>query len=213
MCGGLLSDHKTWEALRDILGGFVQVPADLERRNRDARPLRPTQTLAIVRVGPASAFEVVDARWWLVPHFHRGTLKDWGATTFNARIEEAPMKRTWQKAWRSQRCLIPAQSFFEKGRCVSRSDNQPLVLAGLWDEAETLDGPVRSFTILTRPAGADIAGFHPREPVALEVDQLAPWLHLADLPQLADPSPANAWHVVDERTRDHKMAQQGDLFG
>jgi putative SOS response-associated peptidase YedK len=72
--------------------------------------------------------------------------------------------------------------------CIRRGDNQPTVLAGLRDYAVTADGPVTSFTILTRAAGADMAPLHTREPVLLGRDQWKPWVDCEPMPELMTPT-------------------------
>jgi len=56
--------------------------------------------------------------------------------------------------------------------------------AGLWDRAETSDGPVESFTIVTRAAGPDCAPYHTRQPVILDRANWETWLDLT-----RDPAP------------------------
>ncbi len=127
---------------------------------------------------------VAQARFGLVPFWYRGSLRDWKASTFNARVEEASGKRTFQGPWKYRRCVVPADAFNEwsgpardrrKWR-ITRADNQPLAFAGLWDEAQCADGDVTSFCILTRPAGDDMRDIHDREPVILEPDAWEGWM-------------------------------------
>lgn len=70
--------------------------------------VKPTQEVVILAKTP---LEPMLARWWLVPSWHRGGLKDWKATTFNARIEEAKDKPAFRAVWRHGRCLIPAAGY------------------------------------------------------------------------------------------------------
>ncbi|MGZ3299153.1 MAG: SOS response-associated peptidase [Asticcacaulis sp.] len=139
---------------------------------------------------------VAEARFGLVPFWYRGALKGWKASTFNARVEEAPLKRAFQGPWKYRRCVVPADTFYEwsgpkanrrKWR-ISRGDNQPLAFAGLWDEAACADGDVLSFCILTRPAGDDMAAIHDREPVILPQDDWEPWMRLQNV-DLRAPAP------------------------
>ena len=146
---------------------------------------------------------MVEARWWLIPTMHRGPLKDWKYTTFNAKIEEAATKASFRGPWKSRHCLVPVKSFWEwmidnpespkskqtKTRyCITRGDNHPMVLAGLWEQAKLSDGEVTSFTILTRGNGPDMEGLHTREPVMLDPDQWKPWLDCQPMPDLASPT-------------------------
>jgi len=53
------------------------------------------------------------ARWWFVPHWHRGPAADWKATTFNTKIETAHEKPSFRTAWERGRCIIPASGYYE----------------------------------------------------------------------------------------------------
>ncbi|WP_286693466.1 SOS response-associated peptidase family protein [Paracoccus sp. SCN 68-21] len=72
--------------------------------------IKPTQDVIVVPSDPAKA---ALARWWLVPSWHKGDLRDWKATTFNARIEDAATKPTFRAVWKHGRCLIPAGGYYE----------------------------------------------------------------------------------------------------
>lgn len=121
------------------------------------------------------------ARWWLVPFWHKGGLKDWKATTFNARIEDAATKPSFRASWQDDRCLIPAGGYYEwigpKGskrpHFIYSASNQPtLWFAGLrstWQDLETC-------TILTRPANADVSDVHHRMPVILSQTERDDWM-------------------------------------
>lgn len=47
---------------------------------------------------------------------------------------------------------------------------------GIWDHAETADGPLDSFALLTSAPGPDQAPYHNRQPVILERADWADWL-------------------------------------
>ena len=64
-----------------------------------------------------------------------------------------------------------------------RIELQADCFAGLWDRAETTDGTIESFTIITCEAGPDCVPYHNRQPVVLERDQWARWLDLTADPQ------------------------------
>ena len=94
--------------------------------------IRPTNTAAIIRpIDPADPFvgvEIVDARWWLIPFFHRKSVKEWKPMCTNARAETLASAATFREAFKRRRCLVPATHFFEwtgktaergRGRCTS----------------------------------------------------------------------------------------------
>ena len=126
------------------------------------------------------------ARWWFVPHWHKGGVKDWKATTFNAKIETAHEKPTFRTAWQHNRCIIPATGYYEwtgpKGskqpHYITVEQNVPVFFfAGLYS---TLRDGTQTTTILTQDAAPEIAELHHRMPVVLPADQIEPWMGCED---------------------------------
>ena len=170
-------------------GGLVP---NLEPREH----IRPTNTAAIIRpldpAAPSAGVELIDARWWLIPFFHRKGVKDWKPMCTNARAETVATTATYREPFKRRRCLVPAMHFFEwtgeKGSKImwkfTKAGSDLFCFPGLWDRAQTADGPVDSFTIVTCAPGRDCEPYHNRQPVILERDQWATWLDLT-----ADPTP------------------------
>ena len=125
------------------------------------------------------------ARWWFVPHWHKGEAGDWKATTFNAKVETAREKPTFRIAWTSGRCIIPAIGYYEwtgsKGKkqpwFIRPETNTDLFFfAGLMSR---LPNGLRTCTILTRAADPEITALHPRMPIILRQAQCRDWLTAA----------------------------------
>jgi putative SOS response-associated peptidase YedK len=158
--------------------------------------IRPTNTAPIIRpLDPSDPFvgvEMVDARWWLIPFFHKGGVKDWRPMCTNARAETVATTATYRESFKRRRCLVPATHFFEwtgeKGAKTmwrfTKADAETFCFPGLWDRAQTTDGVIESFTIVTCAPGPDCEPYHNRQPVILEPEQWAEWLDLS-----ADPTP------------------------
>jgi putative SOS response-associated peptidase YedK len=158
--------------------------------------IRPTDTTQIIRPidaeNPAAGVEIVDARWWLIPSFHKGPLKAWKPMCANARAETLATTATFRAAFKRRRCLVPATHFFEwtgqKGAKqmwkFTKAASEIFCFPGLWDVAYTEDGRIESFTIVTTVPGPDCQPYHNRQPVVLEQNQWATWLDLR-----ADPAP------------------------
>jgi putative SOS response-associated peptidase YedK len=101
------------------------------------------------------AREAVVGHWGLIPHWSKdGKVRG----TFNARSETVAEKPTFRDAWRKgQRCIIPAISVFEPdwrtGKAIStevtRSDGDPMGIAGIWSTWRSPTGLVESYTMLT----------------------------------------------------------------
>lgn len=144
--------------------------------------VKPTQEVLILAGSPSAG---IMARWWLVPSWHRGDLRDWKATTFNARIEDARTRPSFRGVWKHGRCLIPAGGYYEwTGERGSRTpyvfqsagNAETLWFAGLasrWHETLTC-------AILTRAANDDVKAIHHRMPVILDASERAAWLGGSD---------------------------------
>lgn len=184
MCGRLVGGHLTQAQMLSIMEGFLY---GAPRNDPDAPPaadgynIKPTQQIRLI-FDEAGDPVASTARWWLVPHWHKGRLKDWKATTFNAKIETAAEKPAFATAWQNGRCLIPALGYYEwtgaTGRkqpwYITQSGNAPVMfLAGLYSARH--DG-LRTCTILTRPAMEAMARIHPRMPVVLTPEEATGWL-------------------------------------
>ena len=124
-------------------------------------------------------------RWGLIPPWAKDVTI--GHRLINARCETAHQKPSFRNALRYRRCLIPANGFFEwkregKGKqpyFIRRKDQEPLALAGLWENWKGPDGLIDSCTILTTAANDLIARIHDRMPVILPPDVYDLWLDTA----------------------------------
>lgn len=193
MCGRFIDPN-----LRGTELGLSQIKIDPFPRRFN---IKPTQDVLVVPSDPAKA---ALARWWLIPSWHKGDLRDWKATTFNARIEDAATKPTFRAVWKHGRCLIPAGGYYEwtgeKGAkqphaILSAGNEETLwfaALASRWQDLLTC-------TILTRAATDAVAAIHHRMPVILDADERDAWLSGADTPNLG----------ATARLRSHPVARFG----
>lgn len=196
--------------MRNFLGEPIQAAVNLEAHEQ----IRPTNDAPIVRMidgGP----NVGKARWWLVPWFHKGAVKDWKATTFNARAETVATSRAYRDSFKRRRCLVVVDGWYEwsgpregdekrKQPWLFKSrDGEPIMFAGIWDRCDTTDqGPVESFTIVTQPAGAPLNTYHDRVPVVLFGTEWARWLDVkADVTDLLGPESADRFTVTKSDIR------------
>ena len=117
---------------------------------------------------------------------HWGFLPSWadpkGQKPINARIETAATKPYFRKAWKSGRCLIPADGWFEwkesaKGKqphYLYRADNQPILMAGLHETNPHVN--MTSFAILTTEADGTLREVHDRKPLVLSAETGRQWI-------------------------------------
>ncbi len=191
MCGRY-RNLQTWSDLHAALQLFVG-PVDQAALNLEPMlQVRPTNSAPIVRQTD-EGFQVANARWWLIPWFHKGALKEWKATTFNARAETVATSRAYRDSFMHRRCLVPADGWYEwmgphpendkrkQPWLFTARDGEPMMFAGIWDRCETTDqGLVESFTIITQPAGSSLNGYHDRAPVVLFDHEWRRWLDVQD---------------------------------
>lgn len=159
----------------------------------------PTQGAPVVRRNPETGARQIDLlTWGLVPSW----TKDLKAARkpINARAETVATSGMFRDAFASRRCLVPAALFYEwqalpdgkQPYAIARADGAPVVFGGIWEGWRGPDGDVlRTFTIITTEANAEMASFHDRMPLVLEREQWAAWLgeDAADPGELLRPAP------------------------
>lgn len=174
MCGRFVR-HTNVHELTRLLGADWSGPELPPSYN-----IAPTQNiLAVRRAGDHR--EAVLLRWGLIPHWAKD--KAIGARMINARAEGIAEKPAFRAPFRHQRCLIPADGFYEWKRegsakqpyYIHRRDGKPLVFAGLWAHWHG-EETIESCAIITGPANAALAPIHDRMPVILAEDDQSAWL-------------------------------------
>lgn len=122
---------------------------------------------------PEGAARAVSLRWGLVPHFAKDASVGFSMT--NARSETVFEKAAFRDGVCLNRCLVPAQAFYEwkeiDGRkqpyAITLDDTDVFAMAGLtanWEDRAT-GKVIDSFTILTCPPNALMETIHHRMPV------------------------------------------------
>ncbi len=145
--------------------------------------------------------------------FKWGFTPRWAKKSFdmiNARAESVRSKRSFSDAYKSRRCLVIADGFYEwvetddgekQPYRVAFADDRPFAMAGLYEEwtpptqqtgladfgagGDTTPETVTSFTIITTEPNELIADLHHRMAVILSPDEEQKWL-TAD-PDTAEP--------------------------
>lgn len=146
--------------------------------------LAPTQESLIVHQDGDQRL-ASEARWGLIPRWAKD--RSFGNKTFNARSETIAEKPSFREAYRKRRCLVPSNGFYEWEKRDRKKqpwyfhmpDQRLFAFAGLWEDWLDPESQqtVRSFTVLTLPANADLERLHHRMPLILETEQRqAAWL-------------------------------------
>lgn len=110
---------------------------------------------------------------------------EWGFKTFrngnliiNARSETLNKKRSFQELVKFQRCLVPANSWFEwsepkKPYLIKNKKNKIISFAGLYKIEE--DGE-KKFIIITSEANGSLRKIHNRTPLVVKQKDFVNWL-------------------------------------
>jgi putative SOS response-associated peptidase YedK len=132
----------------------------------------------------------------------------------NARAEGLWVKPAFRDAAAHRRCLIPADSFYEWKKVPHRKplpfrilppDGSLLFMAGIWSELRQGSEVLRTFAIVTVPAGEDLAALHHRMPaLLLTEEEQRLWITpspVEDLVRVLKPTPPGllTWYPVSER--------------
>ncbi|MDX1909682.1 MAG: SOS response-associated peptidase [Bacteroidia bacterium] len=167
----------------------AEVPAFKPRYN-----IAPTQAAPVVLLERPG--DVVYHHWGLIPHWARDAAG--AARLINARAETLTEKPAFRDLIRRQRCLVPADGFYEwktsaggkKPYRITVRNGELVYFAGLYDRWQAPDGRMReTFVIITTHPNALMVPIHDRMPVILSqaaaqrwLDPAADWLALqADL--------------------------------
>lgn len=121
-------------------------------------------------------------RWGLVPFWAKDI--SIGSKLINAKAESVAEKPSFRNSFKSRRCLVPADSYYEwkqdkekKPYRILLKSEEPFSMAGLWDSWKDSEGrEIRTFTILTIAANELIKSLHHRMPVILRRTDENKWL-------------------------------------
>jgi putative SOS response-associated peptidase YedK len=148
--------------------------------------IAPTQPVPVIRQTPNRSRELASLRWGLIPAW--ATDLSIGAKTINARAETITSTASFRDAFRSQRCLIPADGFYEWQRtgkvkqpyCFEVDKGKLFAFAGLWDRwIDPQRRTIESCTILTTTPNPMLADLHDRMPVILPPEKYNAWLDVS----------------------------------
>ncbi len=164
---------------------FVEVPDTMHVSYNIA----PTQDAYVVTDEDPSHLQQL--AWGLVPYWSDDGKN--AGRLINARREGIETKPSFRVPIMKRRCLVPADSFYEwrkQGRDkipyrILLKSNDLMLFAGVWDIWHKDGLTLRSFSIITTDANADMADLHDRMPVLLTTaEQQRRWLESGDLDEV-----------------------------
>lgn len=199
MCGRYALAKSAMELLEEFkihsdTSALPLLPADWN--------ITPTREIFIVRNNHENNRDLRIASWGMIAPWSKDLTSALRSQSqaINARSESVDEKPTFRSAFRSRRCLIPADGYYEWATelgpykpkqpfYISSSQSRTLAFAGIWDRWIAPDGAIiDSAAIITRPAVGFLATVHSRMPTFLPEDRWDSWLDsdLHDVDQLRE---------------------------
>ena len=156
--------------------------------------IAPTNPIYIVRAPLKTESQqqrdLATVSWGLIaPWLHDvAEAKASQSRAINARSESVHEKPTFRDAFKSRRCLIPAEGYYEWATAlgqyrpkqafyISARNGKQLPIAGIWSSWRTPSGEIiESASIITQEAQGELATIHSRMPVFMPPDRWDAWL-------------------------------------
>jgi putative SOS response-associated peptidase YedK len=189
----------------------------------------PTESIPVLHTNDSGEVQITPMRWWLTPSWAREPSTQY--SMFNAKSETAGSSPAFRGPYANRRCVVPVSGFYEWCRqqgqkvpyLIQGQQEQPLLLAGLWDSWSPRGGAgevasLLSFTLLTTAAHEEMQAIHHRQPIFLTVEQAKSWLDMSiptvqleplfasKLPVPLNGNPVSTW-VNSARNKDARCYQ------
>lgn len=181
MCGRIAQYTSASEIARrfEVLQEHILEAEEAPRYN-----VAPTTNILAVRQGRDGERELVRLKWGLVPHWSVEPTTSY--STVNAKGETVDTKPAFRSAFKSRRCLIPVDGWYEWQLLPDQKfkqpwyyhdpNGQPLALAGLWEHWEHGNQVLETCTVIVCPANELARPVHDRMPVVMGKGDWAAWL-------------------------------------
>ncbi len=181
--------------------------------------IAPTQTIPALLFAD-EGLSLRHLHWGLVPSWAKDRKNS--GRLINARAETVAEKPSFRSAFRTRRCLVPADGYYEwvkhgnvkQPYFITHIPTRPFTFAGLWEQWQDPNGTtLSSCAIITTAANEDLSTLHHRMPVVVEPGDYARWLapqtDKTDLQELLVPAPAGRFTAVPVSTYVNSAAHEG----
>jgi len=224
MCGrySFYAYQMTPEEFEERFG--IPMPAELQFT--PSYNIGPYQQVPVLFSDRSNKRHLGTMFWQLIPSFSKEFKSKY--SMINTRVETFAKKGFWQDLLKTNRCIIPANNFFEWARVEMKSvnaktgrankiirkipfkfeleDSALMMLGGVYSVWYDSDDKAHfSCSIITTPANQIVDKVHPRMPFILDGDSEKVWLDsnfrdLAQLQSMIKPYPAEGmkYTVVSE---------------
>jgi len=175
MCGR----YSLSKPIKTLKEHFQAIAAEMDHNKR--YNIAPSQSVPIVIAGEQQS-EIQTMRQGLIPSWAKDPAL--GNRLINARAETVHEKPSFKSSLKKQRCLVPADGFYEwqardKGKVpqyIRLRTGGLFAFAGLWSEWDSGTEVLQTFTIITTTANRDLESVHHRMPVILMPEDYDEWL-------------------------------------
>ena len=141
----------------------------------------PTQTMSVM-----TQAGLMMMRWGFIPKWAKD--EKIGYKLINTRSESIFEKPLWKSVVRKNRCLIPANGFYEwkkteNGKIpyfIHLKNDQLFSFAGIWETWIHKGHVWNTYSIITTEPNKDMKDIHDRMPVILTKDEESAWLNADD---------------------------------
>ena len=177
MCGRFRVARK-----KEILGEYFGVEPDADWQPR--YNVAPTQQVAVIRQHCREPKRLASTmRWGLLPVWAKDPAN--GYKLINVRCETLAERPAFREILKKQRCLIPADGFYEwekNGKlrtpfCFILADDSIFAFAGIWEGWKNAQNQlIETCSIITTTPNSLCAEIHDRMPVILPEEYFDLWL-------------------------------------
>lgn len=154
-----------------------------ERAKQSSFNVAPSQMMPVIWQDETGN-KISLKRWGLIPFWSKDPKI--GYKMINARSETVDVKPAFRSPFKSRRCLVPVNGYYEWQQIdpktkqpvfIHRKDSKSFALAGLHEHwTDENDNKIESFAILTTEPNDSLSKIHDRMPVILNLDQEMLWI-------------------------------------
>ena len=146
--------------------------------------IAPSSQVLLARNNARGGRELAALKWGLVPAWSKESRTEY--STINARAETIDEKPAFRSAFKTRRCLIACDGFYEWKKnaegtkqpyFICLADRKPFAFAGVWERWEREGEILESCAIIVTSANALMAPIHDRMPVILSPDHYDAWMN------------------------------------
>jgi len=141
-------------------------PNELDTKYEPQNLIRPADPVLVIK--NEGRIKTTFMSWGFISPWAKDPFDQERLRPFNARSETVEEKKLFSGSWLHNRCLIPANGFFEKKYRIRKDNYETFWLGGIWSKWCSTDGAeIESCCILTTEPNTLVKPIHKRMPVVV----------------------------------------------